>query len=168
MESLDEPCGPDAGFTGRTVLDKLTVHTFDGAFDYVNDRRRYPETLTDTTMQLRVSYQDGFVVCRIPRAGQEAFDIQAKVEWVTADGAFNEGYQGYVRRNRTGFLMATTSSASLARNALNGSYTASCPGAGGYSFSARIEDDGSAVGSILRVCEVDIALTVGEFDAPAP
>lgn len=171
IESLDTACGDDPTFTPSRVLATLPVSDFTAPFLYERSRpaNLYPESLPDTTVRVRLVYDGGFMVCRIPSADQPALDLQITVEWITADGALDEGFPAYLRRNNFGFLDAFLVAASLPLGGLHGAYTPNCAlDPGGYSFAAQLEPDGHATGSMHRVCETDLALVVGTFDRPAP
>ncbi|MEM9862266.1 MAG: hypothetical protein AAF938_11650 [Myxococcota bacterium] len=165
LETLDDECGIE-GFTPNAVLEALPYSELDAPFVYERERddRLYPETLLDSELTLRiVRDQDGYAVCRIPRAGQEAIDMEVFVEWFTADGSFDETFHSYLRRNAGGFTNVWTFAASVPPGGLNGSYEAECPGERGYAFNATIDADRSARGDAVKICEVDIALQVGGF-----
>jgi hypothetical protein len=161
LESLDEPCGDDETFTPRRVLDGLQPTELHAPFTYERAREDYPETLPDTEITLRIHYDAGFAVCRIPTPDQPALDIEVDVEWITDDGAFDEGFRTYLRRNNFGFVDAWLVFASA--SALNGTYLPGCGDAGDYGFSAQINTDGSAMGTVHKTCEGDLALTIGTF-----
>lgn len=167
LETLDATCGDIDGFTGQSVLDLLEPTLREGPLDYANAGPLYPETLADTTMSVRITYVGGYVVCRVPALGQEALDIEAIVEWQTSDGAFDEGQQTYIRDNAGGFLDAITSVSVLEPNEIHGSYDNDCLGAGAISFAPRYNDDGTATGTVLKTCEVDIGLTLGDWTSPS-
>lgn len=164
VESLDTPCGPDSNFTAQAVLDGLPAPDFEAPFTYATDGKLYPETLPDTTVRVRVVYDGGFAVCRIPNPGQEAFDIEVVVEWITADGSFDEGFHTYLRRNASGF----TDVWSLAMGApgLDGSFNPACLDPNGFAFAATYGADGTVEGYVEKICETDILLTVGTFLYP--
>ncbi len=166
LEALDETCGDIEGFTGQSVLDLLEPAVREGPFDYNNGGPLYPETLADTTMSVRVTYVGGYVVCRIPSVGQEALDIEAILEWQTADGAFDEGQQTYIRDNAGGFLDAITTVSALEPNEIHGTYDHDCLDAGPISFAPRYNDDDTADGVVLKTCETDIGLTLGDWSSP--
>lgn len=171
LESADAHCGDDLDFTPAQVLTTLPVADFTAPFLY--DRARpanlYPESLPDTEVRVRLVFEGGFMVCRLPSPDQPALDLQITVEWITADGALNEGFPAYLRRNNFGFLDAWLMAASQPLGGLHGSYSPNCAlDPGGYSFETQVEPDGHATGSMHRVCETDLALTVGTFDRPAP
>ena len=90
--------------------------------------------------------------------------MEVLIEWFTADGAFDETFHAYLRRNAGGFTDVWTFAASVPSGGLNGSYTPGCPLDRGFAFSAVIDADRSARGSVSKVCEVDIALQVGGFE----
>jgi len=165
LESLDEACGDNPEFTGAKVIADLPTADVTVPFLYARDGLLHPETLPDTTLRLRVVYERGFVVCRVPTPTQPAIDMEVVVEWMTADGAFDEGLHTYLRRNDFGFLDAWMIAAGAPQGGLDGSYQPHCPDPRGFGFSALIHADGAVTGDVLKVCEVDIALTVGAFDA---
>ena len=103
--SLSEQCGDDPTFTAQSVLDDLPFDDLTMPFLYDRARALYPETLPDTTIRLRIVYDGGFAACRIPMPGQEAWDIEVVLEFITADGAFDEGFHAYLRRNHSGFVI---------------------------------------------------------------
>lgn len=170
LDSLDEECGID-GFTPNAVLAGLPHSELRLPFVYDMDRppAHYPETLPDTEITVRILRdQAGYAVCRIPSAGQEAIDMEVLVEWYTADGAFDETFHAYLRRNAGGFTDVWTSVASLPAGSLNGSYDPGCPDSRGLSFNTIIDADGSARGSAHKSCEVDLLFEVGSFSLEAP
>jgi len=162
-ESLDDECGGLDGFSARSVLEGLPHADLVAPFLYDRTRESRPETLADTSLRLRVVYDGGFAVCRIPRAGQEALDIEVVVEWITADGAFNEGVRGYLRRQRSTFTDVWTALAALPAGSLTGTYDAGCGASGDLVFNATFDADGSAKGSIGKACG-DVAYDVGTFE----
>lgn len=171
LESPDAACGTDPTFTPAHVL--ATLPTSDLTAPFLYDRARpaiqYPESLPDTNVRLRVVFDGGFMVCRIPSPSQPALDLEVTVEWITEDGAFDEGFPAYLRRNGFGFLDAWLVDASAPLGGLHGSYVPNCAlDPGGYSFSAQIDADGHASGAAHRVCETDLSLVIGSFDHPAP
>ena len=95
------------------------------------------ETLADTTVRVRVVYDGGFAVCRIPNPGQEAFDIEVVVEWITEDGSFDEGFHTYLRRNAGGFTDAWYLMMSAPPNGLDGSFDPACLDANGFGPGSR-------------------------------
>jgi hypothetical protein len=163
VESLDTPCGPDATFTAKAVLDGLPVDDIEAPFLYETNRPLYPETLPDTKVRFRVVYDGGFAVCRIPAPGQEAFDIEVLVEWITADGSFDEGFHTYLRRNAGGFVDAWFVLASAPPGGLDGTYNPACLDPYGFSFDATINADGTAMGRASKICETDILLDIGTW-----
>jgi hypothetical protein len=165
LESLDEECGVE-GFTTRSVLDGLPRSVLEAPFLYDRVRELYPESRADTTATLRLVYDGGFSACRIPSPGQEAIDLQIVVEWVTADGAFDEGFPAYLRRNAGGFVDAWYVAASAPPGTLNGSYAPDCLDPRGFSFDVQVDADGSASASVYKTCETDIALRVGSLTLP--
>lgn len=166
LEGLDEPCGDIEEFTGQWVLDWLESDSWAGPLDYNNDGMPYPEVLPDTSMRVRVHGLDGYIVCRIPAPGQEAIDMEAIIEWATDDGAFDEGQHTYIRRNYGGFLMAVTSVATVDPENIHGTYDHSCLDAGTISLGLRWNDDGTGEGIVSKVCEVDFAVTLGDWTSP--
>lgn len=170
LESPTDPCGTDSSFTPASVLDGLPTTDFVAPFLY--DRGRdvmlYPESLPDTNVRIRISYDDGFLVCRIPDPSQPALDIEVRMEWITEDGAFDEGFHTYLRKNGFGFVDAWQLVASAPLGGLHGTYTPNCAlDPGGYSFDAQIEPNGHASGAAHRVCETDLPLTIASFERPA-
>ena len=161
---LDEACGDDPEFTGAQVLSELPISEVTAPLLYERDRELYPESLPDTTVTVRVVYEGGYVVCRIPSPTQPAIDMAIILEWMTEDGAFDEGLHAYLRRNNFGFLHAFTTVASAPAGGLDGSYDPSCLDPNGFGFSAQFNDDGSVVGSVSKACEIDIGLDVGSFE----
>jgi hypothetical protein len=164
LESLDEVCGDDTEFTGKAVLAGLPVDDFTTAFPYETARPLYPETLADSSVRVRIVYDSGFVVCRIPQPTQPAIDMEVTVEVMTADGAFNEGFHTYLRRNNFGFVDAWLTVASAPVGGLDGTYDPSCLDAKGLSFSAQVNADGTAEGRVSKICETDILLDVARFN----
>lgn len=163
LESLDDDCGID-GFTPNAILMALPYRELEEPFVYERDRDLYPETLPDTELTMRiVRDQDGYAVCRIPMPGQEAIDMEVLIEWFTADGAFDETFHAYLRRNAGGFTDVWTFAAGVPPGGLNGSYAAGCPDERGFGFSATIDADRSAFGSASKACEIDIGLQIGSF-----
>lgn len=168
VESLDDVCGEDATFTARNVLAELPSADISGPFAYNRGGSLYPETAPDTTGRLRIVFEDGFVVCRIPSPTQPAFDIEVTVEWMTADGAFDEGMHTYLRKNGFGFVDAWYTTAGWAPGALDGAYTSSCLGANGFGFAAQVDRDGTVSATAFKVCEIDIALDIGAMETSVP
>lgn len=166
MESLDTPCGPDLAFTGKSVLDGLPVSDLVVPFLYQKDGPLYPESLPDTTVRVRVVYDGGFVVCRIPAPGQEAFDIEALAEWITADGSFDEGFHTYLRRSAPKFVDVWTVAANAPKGGLHGTFNPACLDPNGFGFSATMDANGTAGGDVSKTCETDIGLTVGSWSYP--
>ena len=161
--------GHEAGaFTGQTVLDYVDAAQYDATFVYERQRVLYPEGRPDTTVSLRVAHLDGFVVCRIPKPDQEAIDIEVFVEWVTADGAFDEGFHTYLRRQNKGFVDAAHTIAAAAHDGLHGAYRPECVDAGDLTFEAEFSAEGAVQGSVHKTCETDISLPVGEFSLVSP
>ena len=166
MESLDTPCGPDSAFTGKSALDGLPVSDFVVPFPYKKDGPIYPEILPDTNVRVRVVYDGGFVVCRIPAPGQEAFDIEASLEWITADGSFDEGFHTFLRRSYPNFVDQWWIFASASAGGLHGTFNPACLDPNGFGFSATFDKDGTAFGDVSKTCETDILLTVGGWSYP--
>ncbi|MCB9594150.1 MAG: hypothetical protein H6719_15565 [Sandaracinaceae bacterium] len=163
LETMTEACGDDPTFTGDAVLAGLPVRDLTTAFPYERGRATYPETLPDTNLRLRIVYEGGFVVCRLPSPTQPAIDMEVVVEWITEDGAFDEAMHTYLRRNDFGFVDAWTTVGSAPVGGLDGTYTPACLDPNGFSFAAQVNADGTAEGSISKVCETDIGLDVGRF-----
>lgn len=90
--------------------------------------------------------------------------MEVVVEWMTADGAFDEGFHRYLRRNDVGFLDAWIVHASAPVDGLDGRNPPSHPDPQEIVFSALFHADGDVGGDVFKVCEVDITLTVGAFD----
>jgi len=170
LESLTEACGDDPTFTGEAVLAGFPYPELVTPLVYARDRELYPETRVDTTLTLRVVYEPGgYVVCRIPSPEQPAIDIEVSSEWLTEDLAFDEGFHTYLRRNNFGFVDGWFTVASAPVDGLDGAYRPACLDPNGFGFSATYYADGTADGSIFKVCEVHIALDVGTFQhVPAP
>jgi hypothetical protein len=162
-ESLDEPCGDDATFTARSVIEGLPFDDITMPFLYEHEGPLYPETLPDTTVRLRIVYDGGFAACRIPMAGQEAWDIEAVIELITADGAFDEAFHAYLRKNASGFVISWFVVGSAPAGGLNGTYDPACLDPNGFSFDAQLLEDQSVSGSVFKNCETDIGLTVATF-----
>lgn len=163
VESLDTPCGPDTSFTANAVLEGLPVSDLEVPYLYKKNGPLYPETLPDTKVRFRIVYDGGFAVCRIPSPGQEAFDIEVMVEWITADGAFDEGFHTYLRRDAGGFVDAWYIAAGVPAGGLDGIYNPACLDPNGFSFGATINGDGTAAGSVGKTCETDIQLAVASW-----
>lgn len=166
VESLDTPCGDDPTFTANAVLNGLPIDDLIAPLEYATDGPLYPETLPDTTVRVRIVYDGGFAVCRIPNPGQEAFDIEVLVEWMTADGAFDEGFHTYLRRDATSFVDAWYIAVGAPPNGLDGTYNPACFDPNGFSFGATVYADGTAEGNVAKICETDILLGVGTFAYP--
>lgn len=165
VESLDEPCGDAPGFTARAVLAGLPHWKLTAPFVYDRDRpaAHYPETLPDTTATLRITYDAGYAVCRLSSPTQAAFDIEVLLEWMTADGAFDEGFHTYLRRQASAFTDVWSLFGTRRDGELNGTYTPACPEARGTLFMATLDADGSATGDVQKICETDLALSVGSW-----
>lgn len=168
VESLDTPCGEDPTFTARSVLDEIPTTDISGPFAYNRNGPLYPESRADTTGRIRVVYEGGFIACRIPSADQPAFDIEVTVEWMTADGAFDEGMHTYLRKNGFGFVDAWLLVASWPHGGLHGAYDSTCLDPSGYSFSAQIDRDGTVSSGTFKTCETDIGLQVGTLTTTVP
>lgn len=166
VESLDTPCGPDMTFTAKAVLDGLPVSDIVAPFVYDHASPKYPETLPDTVSRVRIVYDGGFAVCRIPAPGQEAFDIEVLVEWMTADGSFDEGFHTYLRRNAGGFTDAWYLAIGAPKGGLDGTFDPSCFDDNGFGFDATIDANGTADGHVQKLCETDLLLNVGGFAYP--
>jgi hypothetical protein len=160
VESLDTPCGTDPEFTAQSVLNDLPT-SIDTRLLYRREPP-YGETLPDTDLSIHF-FVEGFVVCRLPSEDQPAFDIEVLADWVSADGAFDEGLHGYVRKNGFGFVDAVLVEGVAPPGGLDGTYSPGCPDPGTFGFFAQIELDGSSHGYILKICEADTALDVGTF-----
>ena len=166
VESLDTPCGDDPTFTAQAVLDGLPIDDFEAPLLYETSSPIYPETLPDTTVRVRVVYDGGFAVCRIPNPGQEAFDIEVVAEWISEDGSFDEGFHTYLRRDATSFVDAWYLMAAAPPNGLDGSYNPSCLDPNGFGFSVTYDASGVVQGSVSKTCETDISLTVATLLYP--
>jgi hypothetical protein len=168
LESSSEPCGFE-DFTINTVLSALPYTEFTTTFPYIRDREFYPEVNPDSTITVRISYDGGVAACRIPMPGQEAIDLEVRVEFITADGKFNEGLHAYLRRDRTSMVDWFNMVASVPTSGLSGFYGPACFDANGYVFHVNIFGDGHAEGAISKTCETDIYLDIGAFEyTPAP
>lgn len=163
LETLTATCGL-ASFTTQNVLDEMPYKIVNAPFLYNRSGSLYPETLPDTTVDIRIVYDGGFSVCRIPMPGQEALDIEVIIEWRTADGAFDEGFRAYLRKDAGGFVDAWYINTTVDYGMLDGTYNSMCFDPGAYGFSGQIDRDGSAFGDVFKVCESDIALTVGTWE----
>lgn len=163
LESLDEFCGDNESFTPNAVLAGIPTDDFVADFPYERDRALYPETRPDTRLRVRIVYEEGFAVCRVPSPTQPALDVEAMVEWISEDGAFDEAFHTYLRRNDFGFVDAWLTVGSAPAGGLHGTYDPSCLDPRGFSFAAQVNADGTAEGSISKVCESDILLDVGRF-----
>jgi hypothetical protein len=161
VEDLDAPCGETLSFTARSVLDELPSDDIIGPFVYNRSGALYPETRPDTSGRLRIQYEGGFIVCRLPMIEQPAFDIEVSLEWLTGDGAFDEGVHTYLRKNGFGFVDAWYVVGSWPHGALDGEYDSTCLDPSGYSLSGQIDRDGTTAVSVFKTCETDIGLEVG-------
>lgn len=163
LEDANEQCGDDADFTPVAVLEGIPTDDFTSPFPYMRDRELYPETLPDTNVRVRIVYTDGFLVCRIPSPTQPALDIEVFVELITEDGAFDETFHTYLRRNNFGFVDAWLTVGSAPVGGLDGTYDPACLDPRGFSFSAQVNADGTTEGAVSKTCEVDILLDVARF-----
>jgi hypothetical protein len=163
VESLDTECGV-AGFTAQSVLDTLPLDDITTAFHYAHGAI-YPEPYPDTTVRFRIVYKRGIAVCRIPSPGQEAFDLEVVLELITGDGTFDEGFHAYLRRDANHMFVNAWNMATSA-HAINGTHQPACPDFRGYGFAADVDIDGTAHGSLFKVCEIDIALDVATWSYP--
>lgn len=161
VEDLDEPCGETLSFTARSVLNELPSDDITGPFLYNRAGTLYPETRPDTSGRLRIQYEGGFIVCRLPMIEQPAFDIEVSVEWMTGDGAFDEGAHTYLRKNGFGFVDAWYVVGSWPHGGLDGDYDSTCLDPRGYSLSGQVDRDGTTAVSVFKTCETDIGLEVG-------
>lgn len=166
VEDMDAPCGEGLTFTANNVLSELPVDDVTAPFTYRRAGGLYPETARDTSGRLRIVYEGGFVVCRLPSIEQPAFDIEVAVEWMTGDGAFDEGIHTYLRKNGFGFVDAWWVLGTWRHGTLDGTYRSSCLDPNGYGFSAQIDRDGTVSASMTKTCETDIALEIGGLSAP--
>ncbi|MFO0615460.1 MAG: hypothetical protein U0414_22900 [Polyangiaceae bacterium] len=166
VESLDTPCGSDPNFTAKAVLAGLPVSDVSAPFPYDKTDPKYPETLPETTVRVRVVYDGGFAVCRIPAPGQEAFDIEVLAEWITKDGSFDEGFHTYLRRNAGGFTNAWYLAMSAPKGGLDGTFDPNCFDDNGFSFDATFDASGTVDGSVYKTCETDFGVHTGSFHYP--
>ncbi|MBX3271312.1 MAG: hypothetical protein KF729_13690 [Sandaracinaceae bacterium] len=164
LESMTAQCGDDPAFTGAAVLAGLPVDDLVADFAYERDRALYPETRADSRVRVRVVYEGGFVVCRVPMPTQPAIDMEIVLEWISEDGAFDEAFHTYLRRNDFGFVDAWLSFASAPVGGLDGAYDPACLDPRGFSFFAQFDAEGTAHGTVGKVCESDILLDVARFD----
>lgn len=168
LGGLMEPCGGLPGLTGASVLSYVRPEGYHAPFLYQRSAMYFPEILPDTRSHVRVAYSGGFVVCRIPALGQEAIDMEVEVEYLTDDGAYNEGFHTYLRRTNSKFVDNANTVASVASwSELNGSFDPRCRDPLGVGFLAEFYADGSATGSIDKTCEVDIGTQVGNWTVAA-
>ena len=168
VEDLDTPCGEDPTFTARAVLGEVPTTDVSGPFAYNRNGPLYPESRADTTGRIRFAYEGGFIACRLPSLDQAAFDIEVTAEWMTADGAFDEGMHTYLRKNGMGFVDAWWLIASWPHGGLYGAYDSTCFDPSGYSFSAQLDRDGTVSASTYKTCETDISLVIGTLTATVP
>lgn len=161
VEDLDEPCGETLSFTARSVLNELPSDDITGPFLYNRAGTLYPETRPDTSGRLRIQYEGGFIVCRLPMIEQPAFDIEVSIEWMTGDGAFDEGAHTYLRKNGFGFVDAWYVVGSWPHGGLDGEYDSTCLDPRGYSLSGQVDRDGTTAVLVFKTCETDIGLEVG-------
>jgi hypothetical protein len=82
---------------------------------------------------------------------------------MTADGAFDEGFHTYLRRNNFGFVDGWFISAGAPPGGLDGTYDPACVDPFGFSFAATIDVDGTADGIVSKLCETDMLLDVGTW-----
>jgi len=164
LEDLNASCGDRAAFSAANVLAEMPFDVIDAPFPYERMRETYPESRADTTVSVRIAYAGGFAVCRLEAPGRAAIDMEVAIEWRTADGAFDEGLHGYLRKNDFGFLDAWFVLSTLPVASLTGTYSPACPMTRDLSFSAQIERTGAASGSVMKACEGDIGLEVGRFE----
>jgi len=163
LESMSEPCGEDATFTGNAVWGGFPYPDLTVPFTYTTDGPLYPETLPPTTLRLRVVREDeGYVVCRIPSPEQPAIDMEVMIEWITADGQLDEGFHTYLRRNDFGFVDGWF--VAMGANELDGAFDPNCLDPNGFAFGATYLIDRSVSGDVGKICETDILLTVGTFE----
>ena len=168
LESLSDTCGGIATLTGQHALDYLGATPIVAPFHYDRDRIDYPETRADTTLTFRPMFDNGFIVCRIPQPGQEAIDLELKVELTTEDGAFDEGLHSFLTYRRSQFRDAAdfVDGRSMIPF-VHGAYTPNCFDPAGITYSAEFHPDGhSAIGRIAKACETDISLEVGNWTQP--
>jgi hypothetical protein len=168
LGGLTEPCGNLPWLTGAHVLSYVRPEGYHAPFGYQRSAMYFPEILPDTRSHVRVAYDSGFVVCRIPAPGQEAIDMEVEVEVLTDDGAFDEGLHAYLRRTNSKFVDNAHTVASVESwSELSGAYDPRCRDALGITFEAELHSDGSARGGISKVCEVDIVTEVGSWAVAA-
>lgn len=167
LESPDASCGDFPAFTARSVIDGIPFTSFELPFLYDRARPSFPETSPDSTVRFRFDAQDGIAVC-LGMPTHPIIDVEATAEWVTEDGAFDEGFRTVVRRyGNTTFVDAWHVNATAPRDGLNGTYTYSCLDRGDYGFTTSIHADGSVMGMITKTCESDISVAVGTFERAA-
>lgn len=168
LGGLTESCGGLPALTGTNVLSYVRPEGYHAPFAYQRSAMYFPESLPDTRSHVRIAYDSGFVVCRIPAPGQEAIDMEVEVEVLTEDGAFDEGLHTYLRRTNSKFVDNANTVGSFASwSELTGTYDPRCRDALGISFEAEFHLDGSASGGIHKVCEVDIGAQVGSWAVAA-
>lgn len=167
LSNLNEPCGPVPTFTGEALLAYLRDEPYRAPLAYNRGGTLYPETRADTMVTVRVSYTDGFIVCRIPSPGQEAIDMEVDIEWRTDDGAFDEGFHAYLRRTTSVFVDQVDYAMSVDSYLdLHGSFDPSCIDPRYIGFSGAFLADHSATGAVGKTCETDIFLDVGSWSVP--
>lgn len=169
VESLDAPCGDDPTFTASAALGRLPSYDFVVPFHYEphgedlpEDER--PETLPDSQVRVRIVYGGGIVVCRPPNPDYEhdvaELEFEIVVEWMTEDGAFNEGAHGYMRA----YPESEEPEWSILayREGLQGSFEAGCSDS--FFFDLR-GDATAAEGDITNGCG-DYGLILASFAYP--
>lgn len=170
LDSLDDACGEE-DFTGHALLAYLQAG-YDAGFSYDRDRpaNLYPETAADSRIAVNVAYDGGYIVCRMPDSNQAAIDMDARLELRTADGAFDEGMQVYLRRTESVFWdgVSVLGGVIPSASALHGTYDPNCLDAGALSVYVDFDHEGRSTGSINKVCEIDMSLPVGTWSYPAP
>jgi hypothetical protein len=162
LESLDAPCGENPEFTPRSVIEGLPTPDFTTAFPYSLEEP-YPESLGETMVRIRIVYDGGFLVCRLPTPEQPSLDIEVMMEWMTRDGAFDETFHTYLQRNDFGFVDAWLAFGVVPHGSLDGTYVPPCPNPADLLFTAKIETDGSASGDASKICDFDIAVPIATW-----
>lgn len=163
LESLDATCGGIPTLTGNSVLGYV-VSSYDVPLDYNQAGSIYPESLPDARITVNMAYDGGYVVCR-PLPGQEAIDIEAKMEIISSDGAFNEGLHPYFRHTNSVFTDNVSVLAVIDSTAnLHGTYNPGCSVGDALMVSASFESDGALYGDMSKVCEGDMALVVAAWE----